>query len=506
MISQGTNIKVLVIGLDGATFDVIYPLIRRGKLPTFSKLLKIGCHGRLKSIFPPWSAPAWVSLVTGKNPGKHSVFAFFVLKSMSYNEIDSVVNSKCIKSKTIWNILSAVGKKVIIINVPVTYPPCPVNGILVSGFLTPSPSCEFTYPRWFKKFLKRYKIDISGAFKYITVPIPSMNLNKLYNELLDMLEARKELVITLLKTLKWDFFMVVFMTLDRVQHFFWHTHENKAEHTDIVSEFYSKIDVMLSEILKLVDENTIVMIVSDHGFGRAPRKLFHVNTWLVNLGLLRLKRSILLRMRVIILGLLRKISTPLIEILGNFIKRLSISLSEKLRNAVMWSETSITKVINWSETIAYGSIFGIRINLKGKKPKGVVEPDKYEKIREFIIRKLMQVEDPETNSKVVKIALKREDMYKGMFTALAPDIIIMLNDDYRLSLTLESNCITKRPFRLPTGDHRAHGIFIVFGKGIRQGVDLNEVSILDIAPTILHIMGIPIPKDMDGQVIKELFE
>jgi len=491
--------KVIVIGLDGATFDVIYPLVQRGKLPTFSFLLKKGCSARLKSVYPRWSAPAWVSLVTGKNPGKHSVFSFLRLKPDG--GVEGVVSSRCIRGETIWDILSTNGKKVVIINVPVTYPPKPVNGIMISGFLTPSSSCDFTYPRWLKDMLKDYKIDVADAFKRTIVSLPYEDLAKLYRELTEVLESRRRLVKRLIKALDWDFFMVVFMVLDRAQHFFWHTLRTE---NDIVSFFYSKIDDVLSELLGLLDEDTMVFVVSDHGFGPAPRRLFHVNTWLMEKGFLVLRKESLLRVRL--LSKLRRLLTPLIKLFEKIIVLLGMRVLVMMKRAALWSEESIAELVDWSRTRAYGMQFGIRINLEGREPNGIVKPHDYHTLRDILMEKLRQVRDPRTGGRVFKAVLRREDVYKGEFVELAPDIILIPEDDYRLAMTLEDSWITDEAIKLPSGDHRSHGIFIAYGKRVKEGVSLGEVSIFDIAPTIMYVFGLNVPDDMDGRILRGIFQ
>ena len=515
--------RVLVIGLDGATPQLLFPWAEEGKLPNLANLIKEGVSGKLRSTIPPITAAAWVSFMTGKSPGKHGVIDFVQRKLGSYertrfggrSEIEeksgidlSVISAATISSKKIWDILSENGKRVGVMHVPITYPPKKVNGFMITGLGTPSPKTNFTYPRELRE-----KILSEGYKIHITELDVENNEDATLRDVRETEEERCKVAINLMREYdNWDFFFVMFEATDFMQHFFWkhtdsehHAHEpEKAKkYGDAILNCYQLLDKAIGKILANIDENdTTVIIMSDHG-GGPLNKLFYINRWLMDLGLIKLKKK---AKREIALGLglsKENIRYLLIKLgLKKIIKIIPKNLRERIPDAYTISD------FDWKETKAY-SVGGwgfIYLNLRGREPDGIVSEGEYESLRNYIIKELYKLKDPDTGESVVKKVYKKEDLYDGQPSDQLPDLIVMTDEsiDCKHTITKESSVLVpSSPEK--SGNHRKDGIVILKGKNIKRDMTIENARIIDIAPTILYEMGAPIPSDMDGKVLKDAF-
>ena len=506
--------KVLIIGIDAATFDIIEPLVNKGLLPTFKDLMQKGSFGKLISTIPPVTPPAWTSIVTGKNPGKHGVFDFYMPPCFGYNRC--VLTTRANKAKTLWKLLSERGLKVGVLNVPLTYPPEEVNGFIVPGMqYALCTNQEFTYPRELLFELKR----VLGKYEVIWGDLKSLYTNEL-DEFLDkweeILEIRKKATLYLMQKYSWNFFMVVFYVIDPIQHHFWKFFDKThplyepalaQKYEKVIPHFYQKLDESISEILRHVDENTTIIIVSDHGAG-AEIKSFYLNLWLKKEGLLRFKEfsyNFLARMKWphFIYKALKRLKYPGISwtVPSNQLKELKRDIDPR-------EGLEVSYFIDWPNTKAFAGNHteqGIYLNVKGREPQGIVSEGKeYEELREYIIYRLYQLKDPETNEKVVDRVYKREEIYHGPYVKFAPDLLLVLKEGGYLA---QKEIYAGSLFRYAnktTGTHRLEGIFIAAGSGIKKGKRISKLHVTDIAPTVLALLGQPIPLDMDGQVLKEI--
>ncbi len=511
MKTQTENRKLVVIGLDGGSFSVIDPLIEEGKLPNIEKLIKVGVSGPLLSTMPPVTGPAWVSFMTGKPPGAHGLFDFVRPVANEYRR--KIVNYNDIKSETLWSILSKNGKNLGIINVPLTYPPPKVNGFLISGMLTPGIESEYTYPPSLAEELEKkfgqYTLDIWWQhYEHDTI-------RTFLQDLMVCTDKRREVILHFIRNREWDFFMTVFIGTDRIQHALWNflmpaegrkLSKIEAEIRELIIQYYEKVDDIIGTIVDAIDGKANLMIMSDHGFGPLKGKFF-INRWLEELGLLsynpiKIKKF---RLRTKVVPLLKQIvrkAAPL-----NLKKKLTERIS---KNPEKMGAYSFLDCIDWSKTVAYAASNteqGIYINLAGREPGGIVKPGKdWNEARNVVINRLKDIRAPQTNEKLVSRIHKREDIYSGHYVNNAPDIIFFLKEgEYLADVRPMNYLFEKTSWKTGTGTHRMEGIFVGYGKDIKAGLRITDAEIIDLAPTILNLMGTRIPDDMEGNVLTHIF-
>jgi predicted AlkP superfamily phosphohydrolase/phosphomutase len=505
------NTKLLVIGLDGGTFKVIDPLIEEGKLPNIERFIKEGVRGELLSTMPPVTGPAWSSFMTGKSPGAHGIFDF--VRPLPDDFRRRIVNYKHIKSKTLWSILSENGKKIGIINVPLTYPPPEVNGFLVSGMLTPSIKSQHTYPASLSNELNekfgQYILDIWWQH------YGPRRIENFLQDLIYCTNKRGKIALHLMQNREWDFFMTVFIGTDRVQHALWRllfltskhdlSRANKAIR-ELILEYYQLVDDIIGRIFSKIEKRANLIIMSDHGFGPLKGKVY-INKWLKDLELLSFDHKKLRNF---------DIQMKLAPALRNSVKKLDfLNLRKKLlpnirKNPARGGAYRFLDCIDWSKTVAYAASNteqGIYINLAGREPYGIVQPGRdLEKTRDSIMESLRDLEHPQTKEKIVSGVYRKEDIYSGRYLDNAPDIIFSLKEgEYLADVQPKDYLFEKLSWKTGSGTHRMEGIFIAHGEDVKKGLDIEGARIIDLAPTILNMMNVPIPNDMEGEVLGQIF-
>jgi predicted AlkP superfamily phosphohydrolase/phosphomutase len=461
--------KILIIGLEGLSPELLTSLINDDKLPNLSNLIKNGTMLNLTSPLPLVSPVTWTSFSTGKNPGKHGIFGWQQCDLDSYKTYIPLSND--VKAKTFWEIASENGKRVIIINAYLTYPPKPINGIIISGM--PSPYLS-TYPPELKEELERdgYKVEAKG---YVYTPV-----NEFIEDLYNTVEIRTKVALKLMESEDWDLFFILFPEIDRIQHCCWKDVEENGKHKKEILKFYEFIDEKVGEIVKKAG-NATIFIVSDHSF-RKSEKRFHVNQWLLKESYLKLKptlknfvNSIMLRGAYI----LRKI--VLSDLILKFTKIVRKELSEI---------KPLELEVDYNNSKAFACAFyetSIYINPK-------LDANEREKIKEEIVRKLKELKN--NNEKVFKEVYKNNEIYNGPLLNISPDIILFPNEGY-LAVGDFYSQLFESGYK-ETGTHKQGGILIVNKK-----FKIKEASIMDIAPTVLRLMKINVREDFDG---KPLFE
>jgi len=506
---------VTIVGLDGATFRLILPLVEEGKLPVLKELMQEGSWGKLESTIHPLSPQAWASFMTGKNPGKHGVFEFVEHKPNSYELC--YVNGGCVQGKKLWEILSEAGKRVCVINVPFTYPPSTVNGCLIAGLDAPGLHSEFCY----HTELLAEITAVFGEYRLRQTPYKAKPETYL-TEILGQFDYTLEVAKYLKAKESWDLFMVVFESTDLVQHFYWHyafpqdfgiaeTHNTDLK--TAISDVYRRIDGGLKELLALCGEAETVMVMSDHGFS-ACRKIFFMDNWLNQHGYLARNEG-----ERTTHALTRNLHVAFQKYFPNRWKggltRFMPFLREKMRSYLNIAP------IDWENTKAFSlgiDSTNIFVNLKGKYPSGIVEQgQEYEKLREEIIALLTYVRDPDTGKRIVERVYKREELYHGECLSKAPDLLVTWKGfeyntrrGYRekgnelLGSSLEFSDVSAYSSLQKSGTHHVDGVFIANGPHIRSNVELEGARIVDLAPTILYLLGEKVPEGMDGRVMEEL--
>jgi predicted AlkP superfamily phosphohydrolase/phosphomutase len=506
--------KIFVLGLDGASPEVIDSLIALGRLPAFGKLKKEGVWGKLRTTIPPITGSAWSSFMTGKNPGKHGIFDFIHRKEGTYHL--SPINARLREGRPFWSWAGDAGKKVCIFNVPVTYPPERVNGIMVTGMLTPSNKMDYTFPPSLAKELDRVT---QGYRIHITESYSKGREEHFLKHLEEMTEMRKKAMEYLFGLEDWDVFIAIFEGVDIIQHELWHcsdrTHfrhdPSQEKYLDVIANYYERMDGILKEITdRWIGPEWNLMVMSDHGAGPL-HKLLYVNNFLMKRSFLQLKKGVLPTLRNL---LFRQGIVPmtfyhfLLRIgLGKLKKKARFGQSESLLKPFFLSFEDV----DWSRTKAYsiGSTAGqVYVNLKGREPMGTVQPGaEFEEVREAIIGELKMLVDEETGKPVVDEIYRKEELYSGPHLREAPDIVF-LPRNLEIASFGEYEFASHRildPSRGVSGSHRMDGLLMMKGHRIQQGAEIEGAEIIDLAPSILYLLGLPIPEGVDGRVLKNAF-
>ena len=516
--------RVLLIGLDAATFDLVAPMLKGGSLPNLQSLIKAGSSGTLLSTIPDLSPVAWSSFATGKNAGKHGIFSFVVSKPRSY-EI-SLANAGLRRAEAFWRILSRRGRKVGVVNMPFSYPPEEVNGYLVCGMDAPGTSSDYTYPKELKSEIKELLGDYTIDYSFVG-SLERENREEILRRLFEAEKKRLQLSLHLMRKFDWDLFFVVFVALDRVQHFFWHLMEpnhplydeaGAERFREAIPEMYVKMDQLVGRLLEAIDEDTYVVVMSDHGAGPFDNSVpyLNLNDFFVEKGYLSLKSS----------GAKGEIASLLRGSRALLRKHLSPKMKERLKallpGAREWMQSfTYFSGIDWEKTKAYATYDeimsrGVRLNLEGREPQGVVRPgEEYEEFREELVQTLSQLQHPLTGLPIVDRVYRREELYHGECLEQAPDLFVFWNDHAYFCgnalLDKSKYREVKRPgrqFKLTeiqrSGEHRRNGVLIVKGAGVNSEFAFESADIMDVIPTVFYLLGEAVPEDMDGKVLTNI--
>jgi predicted AlkP superfamily phosphohydrolase/phosphomutase len=523
--------RVFIIGWDGATFDLIKPWVAEGKLPTIARLMQEGVHGLLRSTVPPWTFPAWSSFMTGKNPGKHGIFDFTRPKPHSYDL--EFVNGGKRRGDTFWKILSQAGRAVISISLPCTFPPENVNGVMISGFDAPGggPGSYVDEKGMKPEGIYQELCKNVGPHPIGASVVKGINQGRpdlVMEEVARNIQKKAATAKYLMKNKPWDCFMILFGESDMLGHQLWKYSDPRsplfvdkpAGMRDSLLHVYEELDRQAGELLKLVPAETTVMMMSDHGFGGVSNWMLYPNCWLHEQGFLRFRGQLThARSRTLDAMKLWAVShmpawlRKAIYKIGG--ERLARYESQVRFGMIDWSGTRV-----YCEENPYYPAFWV--NLKGRQPQGTVEPGlDYERVRDELIAALRAWRHPRTNAPIVDEAYRREDVYSGPCLEQAPDVVakwgLCEGYSYAFKLSSKSRYLAwleqvdpNHPENLQyytskSGSHRDDGIFVAQGPVVERGRTVQGSRIIDLAPTILHLLGVPASADMDGRVLEEIF-
>jgi predicted AlkP superfamily phosphohydrolase/phosphomutase len=491
--------RVLVIGIDGATFDVIDPMVARGELPNIGGVIARGARGQLESSIPPVTAAAWVSFMTGVNPGKHGIFNFFELSPDAIRQGQRrLITSRLIASATIWEIVDRAGGRMVAVNVPVTYPPWPIRGAMIPGLPTPAKDETLTHP---PELLSEIE---SATGEYLLEENPSQGdavpLREWTERYVRIEEQRHRAALHLIGRKEWDLFVIVYGITDRVQHLCWEEYRYGGAMADAVPRAYRTVDRMAGELIARAGPETRLILVSDHGFGDLE-KVFCTNRWLREHGFLRLKgagpggtqRRPGLRRGTLGGALSRCGFRRVAEFLPQPVRRVGLPVPALRARG--------PATVDWERTDAFAGNFGIYINVREGDLGTVERGPACEELRRRIMEELEELRDPETGGRVVDLVASREEVYEGRHAERAPDILFRLKG---MAYQQQNRPDAKELFADQRGGtHRMQGVLVAAGSPIQPGARFRDAALIDVAPTLLYLLGVPVPREMDGRVLTE---
>jgi predicted AlkP superfamily phosphohydrolase/phosphomutase len=453
----------LIIGLDCAPPELVFDRWV-GDLKNLGQLMKEGIYGELESTIPPITVPAWTSMMTGKSPGTLGFYGFRNRANYSYDGM-VFANSQYVKEETVWDILSRERKRSVVIGVPQTYPPKPLNGCLITSFLTPDTTCQYTYPPELttevEALVGEYMLDVDN--------FRTDEKDHLLRQIHEMTERRFRVAQHLMTVQPWDFFIVVEIGLDRIHHGFWkffdqghRKYQPGSKYEDVVKDYYLSLDRQVGEMLSLVGKDTVVMVVSDHG-AKGMEGGICINEWLMEKGYL--------------------------------------TLEERPQEMVPFSEVKV----DWDRTTAWGEggyYCRLFLNVKGREPRGTIERSRYYEVRDRLKRELEGLTDDEGNTIGTRV-FKPDEIYP-VVNGIAPDLIVYFGD-LRWRSVGSVGIGSIHTFENDTGpdeaNHSQYGIFIMGGAGMKARGKVSGLHVMDVAPTVLNLLGLRVPEDMEGKVI-----
>lgn len=455
--------KVFVLGLDCVPPELLFDRWL-DHLPHIKRLISRGIYGDMKSTIPAITCPAWMSMMTSASPGKLGLYGFRNRSNYEYDGL-AFATSRAVHVEAVWDVLSRIGKKVVVVGVPMTYPPKPVNGCMVTCFMTPDTKCEFTYPPELKAEVE----NVTNGYILDVNDFRNENKDQILQSIYDMTEKRFKLTRHFIRNKEWDFFMMVEMGPDRIHHAFWKYFDEGhpkfapgSKYQDAIFNYYKYLDKEIGETFALLDDDTMTIIVSDHGAKKMVGGIC-INEWLIQNGYLKL------------------VEYPSTSIPFN-------------KLVVDWEHT-----MAWGEGGYYGRLF---MNVKGREPKGVIAKQNYENVRNELIKKLEDLRD-QNGKNINTRAYRPEDIYSEC-NGIPPDLIVYYGDLSWRSIGSVGNkkiWADENDTGPDDANHAQYGIFMVNDSRDHRQDRRGGVTIYDVAPTVLNYMGVKIPGSMEGNII-----
>ncbi len=465
--------RVMVIGLDCAAPELVFDLWR-DELPNFGRLMDGGVWGELESTIPAITVPAWSSMLSSRDPGVLGIYGFRNRADYSYYNM-YIAYGDSVQVPRIWDWLGEAGKNSIIVGVPQTYPVRPLAGEMVSGFLTPDRESEFAYPALLKyevlKVVPDYEFDVHN--------FRTDDKDHLLDRIYRMTEGHFRLIEHLLETRRdksgnptWDFFMFVEIGVDRIHHGFWKYHDPRHplydpsnRFRDAIADYYKRIDELIGRVLERLPDDTVIMVVSDHG-AQPMMGGICVNEWLWRNGYLTLKHD-------------PPAGDPV----------------PFERVEVDWGRT-----VAWGAGGYYGRVF---MNVRGREPEGIIPPERYEAVRDELAEALKSIPAPD-GSPLDTTVFKPQRIYSQV-NGIPPDLVVYFGGMAWRAVGSFGHgrwYTNKNDTGPDDANHASNGLFILHDpKSANGGGNIGSRSLMDVAPTVLHLLGVRIPKEMQGRVI-----
>lgn len=485
------SVNTLLIGLDGATYLVLDALMQQGVMPFLRSFLAEGVRAEMRTIVPPLTPPAWTSLMTGRRPGEHGVFDFFQLEPESRHV--RFFTSHDIHSDTIFSLASQSGLRATALNFPSMFPAPKLAGYVVPGWV---PWRQLRLACWPEGLLDSLKSlpgfnqrELAMDIKLEERTTEGCADPEEYGPWIELHTRREHNWFDIFRHLTLEdpspLTAVLFDGVDKLQHLCWRfirpedarPLENEWEHKirALCLEYFRRLDGILEQMCALVGPETTVLLTSDHGFG-PTRTAFHINSWLERKGYLAWSEA-----------------AAMWDTQGAL-----LGVSQVARH---------TWMLDWTRTLAFSATptssgVYIVVNRDGNSPG--IPISEYGSFRTRMIADLLEERDPSTGQPIVERVWTREEVFSGPYGDTAPDLTLTLSDGGAISILPSKDLVSVRPD--VAGQHRPLGIFAARGPRLRRGVQIGELTILDVAPTIIHNLGLPVPGEMTGCVLEEIYE
>lgn len=515
---MNTRGKTIILGADGATWNVIRRMLDDGRLPNFKRVMERGAFGPLESIENMRSASAWTSMFTGYNPGRHGIYEFYEFLPQTYSL--KYIHGGYKQVPGLWTYLDSAGRSSGIINTPMTYPAEEVKkGYQIAGLDGPGKaSARFCYPDDFMDRLEKamgceYVIEpgLTGA---IARGAPEDAVKLLEEEL----DSKHRAMMVMMDDMPVDCLLFVFRSLDAAQHCFWKwmdpTHpkhaqcgkEDIARFGDVIDRVYEKLDAVIGDILERLNENDHLIVISDHGFGHKCPVSSQLNRWLEAHGYLVYEKGG---------GKPNVVSKALKFVASHTGRSTKEKLARLLPGVRNWAQSkALFSGVDWSKTRVYSDAQfpRLRLNIKGREGEGIVDQADAPALMNELREKLNGMCDSESGEPIVRDVFFNEEIYKGTHTGPGEDILVRWREDIVIhgvkmpaGFEMPEEELSVMPGEDPkviSGDHQIHGVFLGYGKAFEGVGNVSDgLRLLDMTPTILHLEGVPVPAAMDGRVM-----
>ncbi len=497
--------KLFVIGIDGATFNVITPLIKAGKLPNIGRMISEGCSARLKSTTPPLSPVAWTTMITGASPAVHGIIDFIAYDRTSRQNV--MFDSTFRKVDPIWTLADRAGKRSCVVNVPLTYPVDKLNGFMLSGLGTPPTTEGMAYPM--NEFAAMEKV--TGRYDVEILILKNDNNEKKAQALRELMKNRERCFDYLASRESWDFLFFVLTNTDRVQHFFWREHEEgSGPLSQVISETYEESDRFVGKAMAMAESTGgMVLVVSDHGFGPLNMN-FSLSAWLHHRGLFTpcakvanktgFLDSPVRKLIFMIKNLLgKRLQKRIANIKYRAMNRMGRKFEDMSSRPQQWFDLEKTKVFSHKHVDTLFLYFNEKL---------ITDSDQRAALIEELRAALLEIRDPASGKNIVSDVVDGRELF-GSASAMAPDFVLLPANGCNFSFEME-DAHSSNPFHgiphLWSGNHEFEGVFMAWGNHIRTGIDCGTLPIVDVMPTMCRAMDMAIPGYAEGKVIEQAFD